>query len=103
MYGSELEGDEEELEEELRSREGIQETRDSTQSYGDEPPASTSAPVSRATNAESESKSSPLQTKPAEEAHRDSSNTTAKEAQTLGDEGGELVPRAAHDATSASK
>lgn len=90
MYGSELEGDEEEVEEELRSRDSIKES-------GEAPAKSTAQNTSNAETGSATAASTP---KPAEEAHRDSRSTTAEKAQTLGDEGGELVPRAAHDATS---
>ena len=91
MYGAELEDDEDEVEEELRAREAAP-------ASGDEAPQSTPAPktspepVKEAPPATEQKESIPEQ-------HRDSSKTTAGELHKPGDEGGELLPKAAHDAT----
>ena len=92
MYASELEDDEDEVEEELRAREaapvGEQTTVSSSQSAKvTEPPQSTPAPAA-------------LESKPIEQAHGDSLSATAKNIQRAGDEGAELLPEAANDATS---
>jgi intermembrane space import and assembly protein 40 len=93
MYGSELEDDEEEVEDELRARESAPAPKD-TPEYA-EPSAKLQT---EAILQPSDSKID--QTKPIEEEHRDSRSTTAEKAQKLGDEGGELLPKAVHDATS---
>ncbi|KAJ8058027.1 hypothetical protein OCU04_013201 [Sclerotinia nivalis] len=113
MYASELEDDEAEVEEELRAREaangsekGPEEGPESSKPSTQKSPVSkkseekfeekSSEPITPTTQKPSESKSSPT-----EEKHRDSqSSTTPEPTQNSGDEGGELVPRAAHDATS---
>jgi intermembrane space import and assembly protein 40 len=84
MYGSELEDDEDELEEELRAEAS---PRSSDASYD------TPAP----TNNQLQSPPAATQngTKPAIE-----NSTTATQSVNTGDEGGELVPKAAHDGTS---
>lgn len=87
MYASELEDDEDEVEEELRAREAA--------SSGDENP-SKPEPSAQA-SAERIPRDEPK--KPAEEAHRDSSSTAVGSAETSGDEGGELLPKSVHDAT----
>jgi intermembrane space import and assembly protein 40 len=90
MYGSELEDDEEEVEEELRARE-------SASAPGDVPAESSSESTEIASTAVEEE---PERVKVVEEPHHESLGTTAETAQKLGDEGGELVPKSAHDATS---
>ncbi|KAE8451731.1 hypothetical protein EG329_003188 [Mollisiaceae sp. DMI_Dod_QoI] len=95
MYGSELEDDEDEVEEEIRAQQSAKD--------GDAPTAT--ATPKQSTEAEpkpaTEATSQPAETKkPAEESHRDSSATSSESAQKGGDEGGELLPKAAHDATS---
>lgn len=92
MYGSELEDDEDELEEELHAREAAP--------AGDAPskPVTDTAPQAAKEAAPEPTK--PTKTAPAEDPHRDSTATTAENAQKAGDEGDELVPKAAHDATS---
>jgi intermembrane space import and assembly protein 40 len=92
MYGSELEDDDEEVEEELRAREAAP--------AGDAPPQPTADPVPEVAKEAAPGPAKPAQKAPAEDPHRDSTATTAQNAQKSGDEGGELVPKAAHDATS---
>jgi len=92
MYGSELEDDEDELEEEIRAQ-------GSTEAVGEGPVKSTAEPTPQ-TSKEAPSPATEEE-KPAPEAsHRDSQSTTATGAQKAGDEGGELVPKAAYDASS---
>lgn len=144
MYGSELEDDEDELEDEIRARESgdatgdepskshhTQETEDVSGNAATPPPQkqkadrgsyqdskdatskpSTPSKASGQSDDISGISSQPLQDgqKAAAEPYRDSSDATAKSAKTSpsgngekpgnGDEGGELVPRAAFDATS---
>ena len=90
MYPSELEDEEDEIEEELRTREG-------TGASGEAPTKSTPEPTPQAAN---DATPEPTEPKKATEAapHRDSSSTTA-EVEQAGDEGGKLVPRAAHNAS----
>jgi intermembrane space import and assembly protein 40 len=92
MYGSELEDDEDEVEEEIRAQQSAKD--------GESAPAATEEtesipePATEATPQSTEPK------KAVEESHRDSSATTSEAAQKTGDEGEELLPRAVHDATS---
>jgi intermembrane space import and assembly protein 40 len=91
MYGSELEDDEDELEDETRAQEyakasgeaSAKSTPESTPQVG-----TNAAPI-------------PLEEKKATPAPptQDSQSTTVSEAQKAGDEGGDLVPKAAYDAT----
>lgn len=112
MYASELENEEDEIEEELRAREAANGSEE-----GDSEPLPQKAAVSRKSEEQSEKKSEgkPEPTEPTEpttqkatesnsgsleEKHRDSRNSiTPESTQNSGDEGGDLVPRAAHDAT----
>jgi len=86
MYQSELEDDEDEVEEELRAREVAQN------------------PDTEAQSAEPESK--PTQEVPspgtAVETHRESQASHPDHVQKLGDEGGELLPKAVHDASASN-
>jgi intermembrane space import and assembly protein 40 len=92
MYGSELEDDEDEIEEEIRAREGAEVS-------GEISAKSTSEPTPQTAK---EAQSPPTEEKRGtlEALHREGQNTTAAEVQRGGDEGGELVPKAAHNATS---
>jgi mitochondrial intermembrane space import and assembly protein 40 len=92
MYGSELEDDEEEIEEEIRARESAAVSGEASAKSTREPEPQTST----------EAPSLPTEEKKAtpEAPHRDSQSTAAAEAQKAGDEGGELLPKAVHDATS---
>lgn len=84
MYASELEDDEDEVEEELRSREAA--------------PAAEPLAVA-STDSQIAAKPQP-ETKSEELPPRDSLSTPVESAQSVGDEGGDLVPKSAHDATS---
>ncbi|RAL61178.1 hypothetical protein DID88_010257 [Monilinia fructigena] len=109
MYASELEDDEAEVEEELRAREAakgsdegsLEQSKSSKQEDTESKKAKekSSEPLTPTTQIDTESNS-----KPTEEKRRDSQNSqnsnTPESPQNLGDEGGKLVPRAAHDATS---
>ncbi|KAF8856347.1 hypothetical protein BDZ45DRAFT_654261 [Acephala macrosclerotiorum] len=99
MYGSELEDDEEEVEQEIRAQQAEKE--------GDAPvtPPATSKEMIElipkpATDATEAAPEAAAPEKPVEEAHRDSTAMTSEGAQTAGDEGGELLPKSIHDATS---
>lgn len=86
MYASELEDDEDEVEEELHAREAAD--------TGDSPDKFSESGISP-TPITSDAK------KPvAEEPHRDSSETTIGGARSDGEQADKLVPRAAHDAES---
>jgi mitochondrial intermembrane space import and assembly protein 40 len=103
MYGSELEDDEDELEDELLAREN------SPSGDGENAPSSPSTqsvpPVAQKTTEPSEPK------RVSEEAHRESQRTPpsstqtgdnseeAADTQTSGEKDDELIPKAAHDAT----
>lgn len=93
MYASELEDDEDEdeVEEELRARE--------TAPAGEESriPSSESAKV---TTPEQSTTTQTAERKPVEQSHRDSSSTIAENTEKAGEEGEELLPKAAYDATS---
>jgi hypothetical protein len=84
MYGSELEDDEDELEEELKAEGSVR----SSDASGDTP-----TPVQE-------------QTQPSQPAAREGPEPTVESSKSAtkpiiaGDEGGELVPKAAHDGTS---
>lgn len=92
MYASELEDDEDEVEEELRAREAAPSSEQTTL------PSADSANESKA----SEPTPGPAvaESKSVEQAHQDSSNTVAVNTQNLGDGEKELLPKVAHDARS---
>ena len=98
MYGSELEDDEEEVEQELQARE---------QAKGDEGEAegekNTSAPAPSAQEKSQEPSEVGTEEVKKEntEPYRDSEGTKPFEMTKAGEEGAELVPKAAHDASSA--
>ena len=92
MYASELEDDEDEVEEELRAREAapsIEETTLPSADSGNE--AKASEPTSDPASAESKS---------VEQSHLDSSSSVAVNTQSSGDSGQEPLPKVAHDAGS---
>jgi intermembrane space import and assembly protein 40 len=91
MYGSELEDDEDELEDEIR-------TQQSAKASGE--PSAKSTPESAPQAAETSPTPSKEEKAISEAPHRDSQSTTVAETQKAGDEGSELVPKSAHDATS---
>lgn len=92
MYGSELEDDEEEIEEEIRAQENAKATGEASAKSTSETAPETSKEALP---------TGPEEKKVIQEApHRDSQSTTKAETQKAGDEGGELVPKAAYDATS---
>ena len=91
MYGSELEDDEDELEDEIRAQE-------SAKSSGET--STNSIPESAPQAAEASPTPSEREKAVSEASHRDSQSTTVAETQKAGDEGGELVPKAAYNATS---
>lgn len=92
MYGSELDDDEDEVEEELRARESTSASNDAPQHS---PQAGAEAPE------EAPSKTTETKTEQTKlvEVHKDSQSTPAVTAQKSGDEEGELLPKAVHDAT----
>jgi intermembrane space import and assembly protein 40 len=92
MYGSELEDDEDELEEELHTRDAAP--------AGDAPSQPTADAAASAAKEVAPEPSKPSKKAPAEDSHRDSIVTSAEDAQKAGDEGGKLVPKGAHDTTS---
>jgi mitochondrial intermembrane space import and assembly protein 40 len=116
MYGAELEDDEDEVEEELHAREAVPAPGDEAPQAA---PKTSPEPVKEAPQLTPKSSPEPAKEapqptpkpspEPAKEAaerkepipelHRDSSKTTASESQKSGDEGGELLPKASHDAT----
>lgn len=119
MYGSELEDDEDEIEEELQAREAANPShRDSqttivgsAQKEGDEGgdllgkevnDASASKTPQQTSSKITEEASNASEGKPTE-SHNDSQHTTAESTQTAGDEGGDLLPKAAYDASTANK
>ncbi|TGO53944.1 hypothetical protein BCON_0115g00270 [Botryotinia convoluta] len=109
MYTSELENEEDEIEEELRAREAA----NGSEEGGSEPlsqKAAVSGKPEEKSEKKPEGKSEPAKpttqkaiesnSDSTEEKHRDSRNSTTPEStQNSGDEGGDLLPRAAHDAT----
>ncbi|CAL3967150.1 unnamed protein product [Diplocarpon coronariae] len=102
MYGSELEDDEDEVEDELRAREDAAAAGDEPLKAPEQSPRGSENHVGEPT--EEEKPVTPKSTedkKPTEQPHRDGSSATAESitADRNGDEGGKLVPRAAHDAT----
>jgi len=92
MYASELEDDEDEVEEELRAREAVP--------AGEQ----TTVPSSKSTKVAEPSQSTAIpaaeESKPVEQAHQDRSSTTVENTQKAGDEGEELLPKGVHDARS---
>lgn len=99
MYGSELEDDEEEVEQEIRAQQAAKEG-DAPQTPPATPKETTESapkPISDATGATPESIAPK---KASEESHRDSTATISEGTQNAGDEGGELLPKSSHDATS---
>jgi intermembrane space import and assembly protein 40 len=92
MYGSELEDDEDELEDEIRAQENA---NASGEASAESTPESTPQARTDAVPMPSEEKKAIL-----EPPHQDSQSTMASETQKAGDEGGDLVPKAAYDATS---
>lgn|ERR1700683_5195213 len=92
MYGSELEDDEDEVEEEIRAQESEKASSE----------ASAKSTPESALESSKEALSPPAQEKKAtpDASHRDSQSTTAAETQKAGGEGGDLVPKASYDATS---
>lgn len=93
MYGSELEDDEDEVEGEIRAQQSAKEGDAIAPAGHEEAPESV---LNAATDAPQHSETK----KPIDEPHRDSSATTLEGAQNAGDECGELLPKAAHDAAS---
>jgi intermembrane space import and assembly protein 40 len=87
MYGAELEDDEDEVEQELRAREVAK--------VAERPSIPPKSQTQDTTPAKAAQESEPK----VAEAHRDSSAAVAK-GPLAGDEGGELLPKAAYDATS---
>ncbi|PBP28001.1 hypothetical protein BUE80_DR000848 [Diplocarpon rosae] len=102
MYGSELADDEDEVEDELRARESAAAAGDDPSKAPEQAPRESKNYTGEST--EEEKPASTLSTEDkmiTEEPYRDGSKATEKNVPTdkNGDEGGELVPRAAHDAT----
>ncbi|KAL5330068.1 hypothetical protein ACEPPN_003592 [Leptodophora sp. 'Broadleaf-Isolate-01'] len=104
MYGSELQDDEDEVEEELRARE-------SAAASGDEPSDSTSERTQKVSDkptpkATEDKEPAPVveEEKTVEEPHHDTSKATTENVAKpqSGDEGSELVPKASQDATKAN-
>jgi intermembrane space import and assembly protein 40 len=91
MYGSELEDDEDELEDEIRAQESAKASGETS---------AKSTPESAPPTAEASPTPSEEEKAVSEAPHRDSQSTTVAETQKAGDEGGELVPKAAFNATS---
>ncbi|KAH8678615.1 hypothetical protein BGZ60DRAFT_468081 [Tricladium varicosporioides] len=94
MYGAELEDDEAEIEEELKAREQAPVSGD--ESVPQPIPQSTIQPEVEPVNEEA-AVSAPIEEKSKVEAHRDIQDTKPHEVQKAGDEGDDLIPRAAHD------
>ena len=91
MYGSELEDDEDDMEDEIRAQESAKASGETSAKL---------APESAPQAAEASPKPSEQENAVSEAPHRDSQSTTVAETQKAGDEGGELVPKAAYNATS---
>jgi mitochondrial intermembrane space import and assembly protein 40 len=92
MYGSELEDDEDELEEEIRARESAEVSGEvSAKSTAEPTPESSKEAPSPLAEEKKAAPAAP---------HRDSQSTIAAAAEKAGDEGEELVPKAAYDASS---
>ncbi|KAG9237807.1 hypothetical protein BJ875DRAFT_452838 [Amylocarpus encephaloides] len=95
IYGAELEEDEDEVEEELRAREQASAPTDG-------PTESTPAPASSTPKITQEAPSTEQKVAKAKEpveSHRESVEAASTEAKKGGDEGGDLVSKAAHDAS----
>jgi intermembrane space import and assembly protein 40 len=97
MYGSELEDDEEEVEEELRARE--QASVSEKTSTDSEPAPIQAAPKTSQEPSRVGTEVNTVEPKENKEPYRESANTTSPEATKSGDEGGDLVPKSAHDAS----
>jgi intermembrane space import and assembly protein 40 len=93
MYGSELEDDEEMVEEELQARESAPVSGD-VPTTTSEPSTQVSPEVASKTTEETTEK-----LKPTEESHHDSQTTTVEVAQNLGSERGEVLPKVVHETT----
>ena len=91
MYASELEDDEDEVEEELRARDAAPAGEESRIS---------SSESAKVTKPEQSTATPAAERKPVEQPHRDSSSTIAENIEKAGDEGEELLPKVVHDATS---
>ena len=89
-YASEFEDDEEEVEDELRARDAAAEEVSPT------PQSATARSAEPSQKVASEASES----KPIEEPHRESSNTTADQVPNSGSKGEEVLPKAAFDARS---
>jgi len=96
-YGSELEDDEDEVEEELRAREQASTPAEKSSEMETSPLQAAPAPSPKSSkigtevnNKEPEKNAEP---------HRDSASTAAAETTKSGDEGGDLIPKSAHDAS----
>jgi intermembrane space import and assembly protein 40 len=113
MYGSELEDDEDEVEEEIHAREAEQASGDASarkeaahpteQRRQVEEPYRDTVKTPRESVSKEADQSDEVLARVArvpEQPHRDSSKTTAETTQKAGDEGGDLLPKAAHDASS---
>ncbi|KAL2070524.1 hypothetical protein VTL71DRAFT_13550 [Oculimacula yallundae] len=102
MYGSELEDDEDEVEEELRARESAAASEDESS----EPKEAQEKPNEPPTEASEEKKPAQLSEEkqvvqePQRNSNKEDSEGSSKSLP--GDDGGELVPRATHDATKAN-
>ena len=91
-YGSELEDDEDEVEQELLARETAQPAKET-------PVEESASKAASAPSTESKSETQKPEYKEETEHHRDSQHTAPGTAQAKGDEGGELLPKSIHDAT----
>jgi len=101
MYGSELEDDDDEVEEELRAREADPASGDDVGDDAPQPSPQKAAEPMKETPRTTDQKAPPPEPKsPSPESHSESSKRTASKPERSGDEGGELLPKAAHDATS---
>ncbi|KAH7355156.1 hypothetical protein BKA65DRAFT_497782 [Rhexocercosporidium sp. MPI-PUGE-AT-0058] len=104
MYGSELEDDEDEVEEELRARESAVASGDEASNPDTEQIQQVSDKVTPQATAEKKPAQPAEEKNVVEEPHKDTSKATAESVAKSqpGDEGGELVPKASHDATKAN-
>jgi intermembrane space import and assembly protein 40 len=104
MYGSELEDDDDEVEEELHAREAApasgDDTPQQTPQKAPEPAKEASQQVEQKTTAPEAKAPAPEPKAPSPESPPNSSKTKVSEPEKSGDEGGELLPKAVHDATS---
>ena len=89
MYASELEDEEDEIEEELRAREASPPVEESLSSESAKVSTPSQSPATEAT-----------ESKPVEQPHRESSSTIPEKVHKVGDEGEELLPKATQDAVS---